>query len=836
MPLLEKPDPATAGTVDDLVERLRLLKIWAGDPSYETIKDRVNAAWTAAGRPAGELTSRSTVANCFVPGRRRLNNDLVLGVVQALNPDEAYVSQWRQALRVIGGEIEAVSQVRVQDTLPADLPEFTGRTGELGRLRVAEPVSVVEGMAGVGKTRLAVHAGHQLVRERAVERVLFVNLRGFHPDPSQPPADPSAVLDGFLRLLGVPSHLIPHGEAALAAAYRDRLAARRTLVVLDDAATAEQVRPLLPATPGCLALITSRRRLDGLSASRLGVDVFTPAEAAGFLTAAADGVPVGPDPRAAARIAGRCGHLPLALSLIAGHIRGTPDWTLTDHADRLDERHRDRRLDSGVELAFDLSYRHLPAGRQRLLRLTALHPGQDIDAYAAAALAGVDLGTARAGLDQLCRDHLLQATAPGRYTFHDLVRDYATSRAHDEDRPAERRDALTRLFDYYLAAAAGAMDTVNPVDKHVAPLGADIPDLSEPDAAVTWLNTERPTLIAMAGYTATHGWPAHTTRLARTIYMYLTSGHQNDGARVHGYAHQAAVIMGDTAAQARALTDQAIMYLHWGEMATGVEQLHRALALYGPDGHPEEQGRILNNLADVEERGGRHDIAIAYQERALALCRKAGDRNGESRALCGLGILEERAGRYESAGAYYQQAVELARQAGSRSGEANMLNGLGGIEMRLGRHDAAERYLGEGLALSRRFGLRVRQAEILDSIAILHVTMGRLDQAADEFGQALHIYEEVGDRDGVAWSLNGLGEVAGRSGRHADAVQRHTAAHAVAAEVNDRTQQARAFAGLGRAHRALGDEGTARDNFEKALQLYAAAGMPEADEIRELLQ
>jgi hypothetical protein len=468
------PDPGQANSVADLVERLRLLKVWAGDPSYETIKDRVNKAWTAASRPAGELTRRSTVAYCFRPGRRRLDTDLVLAVVQALHPDTGYVTQWRQALRMIGGEIEAVSQVRVQDSLPPDLAGFTSRTGELNRLRHAARageavvISAIEGMAGVGKTQLAVHAGHLLHQQRPFDRVLFVNLRGF--DPAQPPADPAAVLDGFLRLLGVPGQQIPHTLDARAAAYRDRLAGTQTLVVLDNAATTEQVRPLLPATPGCLTLVTSRRSLTGLHpATRLTVDVFTPDEALAFLAQAVPDIPVGQDPHAAARIARRCGYLPLALSLVIGHIRDSSGWTLTDHADRLDERHHDRRLDTGVELALNLSYQHLPSQRRRLLRLTALYPGQDLDAYAAAALTDTDLPTAQDLLHHLHRDHLLQQAAPGRYTFHDLIRVYATIRATDEDRPPERRTALTRLFDYYLATTATAMNTLHPGEAHNRP-------------------------------------------------------------------------------------------------------------------------------------------------------------------------------------------------------------------------------------------------------------------------------------------------------------------------------------------------------------------------------
>ncbi|XVV17240.1 hypothetical protein ACQP2X_23535 [Actinoplanes sp. CA-131856] len=498
-PYAELPDPARASGLDGLAEQLRSLKVWAGDPSYATIMERVNAGWAATGRPASELAIRSTVAHCFRPGRRRLNTSLVIAIVEALHPDTGYVAQWRQALRVIGGETRAASQVRVQDSLPRGRAAFTGRTAELdhlGAVLTGGVIATIEGMAGVGKTELALHAAHRADRRAPFDQVLFVDLRGFHHDPAQPPADPAAVLDGFLRLLGVPGHRMPHGLAARVALYRRRLHGSRVLVVLDNAAGADQVRPLVPGTPGSRTLVTSRRHLGLSPAAGLTVGVFTPEEAVAHLTAALPGA----DPHVARRIARGCGYLPLALDLIAGHIRGTPGWTLAEHADRLDERRHDHRLDSGVELALSLSYRDLPEDRQRLMRLLALHPGHDFDAYAAAALTGTDPRAAEAGLAQLHGDHLLQPTGPSRYTFHDLVRAYAVAQARDHDPPGERRTALARMFGHYLATTAAAMNTLEPARARPRPLppGVPVPDLTSPGDAIAWLE--------------------HTTRFARTLF------------------------------------------------------------------------------------------------------------------------------------------------------------------------------------------------------------------------------------------------------------------------------------------------------------------------------
>jgi tetratricopeptide (TPR) repeat protein len=839
------PDPGRARTLDELSEALRSLKIWAGDPSYEWITGRINDAWRAAGRPAGELTKRPTVVDCFKPGRRRLNTDLVIAIVQALHPDVGYVTQWRQALRVIGGETRAAAQVRVQDTLPQDPAGFTGRTAELDQLRQAlrygtvnggaVVISAIEGMAGVGKTRLAIHAGHLLTREKPFDRVLFVNLRGFHPDPAQPPADPAAVLDGFLRLLGVPGQQIPHDPRVRATTYRGLLAGTRTLVVLDNAADADQVRPLLPESPGCLVLVTSRRSLTGLDpATRLAVDVFTADEALEFLTRAAPHVPLGDDPDAAARIAERCGYLPLALGLVAGHMRAKPDWTLTDHADWLDERHHDRRLDTGVELALDLSYQHLPADRRRLLRLLALHPGLDFDAYAAAALADTDLDTAAHHLDHLCGDHLLQQGTPGRYTFHDLVRAYATSRAKDEDPPPERRNVQTRLFDHYLATTAAAMNTLHPAGAHQRPRipapATPAPALTDPDTARAWLDTERPTLVAIAAYTATHGWPAHTTRLSTTLHRYLDGGHHTAALAIHSHARHAAQHTGDPAGQAHALTGLGTAHVQLGRYGPAAEHLQQALHLYRQADDRTGQARTLNNLGNVEARLGHYQPAIDHHRQAQALYRQAHDRTGEAYALTSLGLVETQLGHHQPAIDHHRQALTLFRQAHDRTGEARALNGLGDIAVRLGRYRPAADHLQQALSLFRQLGDRAGEAWTLDSLGVLHHRLGQPAHAIRHYQRALALFREAGERDGEAYALNGLGEAAHAAGRPTDAITHHTRAHTIAADIGDRYQQARAHTGLGHAHHTLNHPAPARRHYEHALALYFDLGVPQADQ------
>ena len=840
------PDPGEAGDLDDLVERLRWLKRWAGDPSYQSITERVNQAWTAAGRSAVELAAKNTVADCFRRGRKRLNADLVLAVVQVLHSDVGYVAQWRQALRVIGGEITAAAQVRVQDVLPPDLAEFTGRSAELGRLcRVlgdGQPsntvtISAIAGMAGVGKTRLAVHLGHVLVRERRVDRVLFVDLRGFHPDPAQPPAEPAAVLDGFLRLLGLSGQAIPHDLSARVAVYRELLASTRTLIVLDNAADTDQVRQLLPRVPGCLALVTSRRRLTGLpSAIDVALDVFTPAEADSYLCRTAPDVPIGADPRARARIARRCGHLPLALGLVVGHLRATPGWTLTDHADRLDERHTDRRLDTDVEHALDVSYQHLSSGQRRLLRLLALHPGHDCDAYAAAALAGTAPSTAAAHLGQLTGDYLLQQPAPDRYMLHDLVRAYAARRASDEDRPPERRAALTRLFDFYQAACAAAMDALHPAEHDlrpaVSPADTPIPELADPVTAGAWLESERPTLVAVAVHAAVHGWPGHTVRLSRILFRHLASGHLSDAVTVHSHASRAARQLSDPTGQAHALTNLGVAHLQLGRYEPASAALTRSLELFARAGDPAGQARTLNNLGIVAKRMGHYRAAADHFQQALTLFRRAGERTNEARALGNLGNLQERLGHYQAATGHLQQALELFRATGDQTGQAHTLHDLGVVDTRLGRYEAATRHLGQALDLFRRVGHRDGHGWALHGLGLLHTHRGEPAIAQQYYEQALAIHRETGNREAQAAALNGLGEVACTAGRATDARAHHTDAHTIAVAIGDRYWQARAHTGLGWTYRILGSDADSREHYRHALRIHTILGTTEADRIR----
>ena len=766
--LAEPPDPGLARCLDELVGSLRALKLWAGDPSFQTITQRVNQRWQASGRPGGELARRGTVVDCFKTGRRRLNADLVIAVVEALHDEAGYLAHWQQALRVCLAETAAAAQVRVLDTLPGDLPTFTGREIEVDRLRrlaVATEgpvVCLLAGMAGIGKTQLAIHAGHRLVADGGFDTVLFVNLRGFHPEPAQPPAEPTAVLDGFLRLLGLSGQEIPHGQAARTIAFRQLLADRRALVILDNAATEEQVRPLLPQSARAVALVTSRRRLAGLCPDlHLDVGLFTADEAEQLLIRSAPRVTTGPDPAAHRRLARRCGYLPLALSLVAGQIAARSGWTITDHADRLDERHRRHRLDSAIELALHLSYQHLPAQEQTLLRRMAAHPGPDLDRHAAAALLDTPAGTAAAHLRRLTGEHLIQQPVAGRYTLHDLVRDYAADRAQDEDRPAERRAAQTRLFDHYLYSAATAMDTLYPAERHrrptLPPRPAAGPRLDDLTSALRWLDAERATLVAVCVHAAREGWPEHAVRLAAILYSYLDNGgHPADALTVHTEAWHAARLLGDAAATANALT----------------------------------------NLGVVSWQLGQYPQAIAHLTQALALAQQAGDGRGEARILGNLGVVHSATGQCEISAAYHKQALARFVQLGDRVGEANTLTNLGSVFTRLSRVEPAVERNREALAIFRDLRHRGGEATALNNLGDGLVILGRWGEAVGYYEEALAIFCELGERYGQTCVLNGLGQALAGHGQRDAAIARLDEALTLATEIDKPEEQARARAAL----------------------------------------
>lgn len=527
---MRMPEPENASRLDDLVTALRLLKAWSHDMSYAAITRAVNDRWQRAGRPRGELTRRSTVAGYFTFGRARLDEDLLVAIVQALHPDADYAERWRGALRAIRGDATTAALVDARGDLP-DAPDgFVGRRAELRRLDAlaAGGTVVIHGMAGVGKTWLALHAAHRLAGGGGPVR-LVADLRGQHPEA--PAACPSAVLGGFLRHLGLRPEQIPHGLPARVATYRALLRDVAALIVLDDAAGEDSVAPLLPDGPRHLVMITSRHRLAGLrGAARLHLHNLDPADSLDLLRHTAGRGRVDADVAGARRITARVGWHPHAVAIVGGHLREHPDWPVADCA-----RPVWLALAGGVRSALAVSCRVLPSAARRVLRLLSLHPGHDVGCPAVAALAGTDVGTVRGDLHTLIDAHLLRQPADGRFALHELVRGYAAELVGVEERASQVSAATARLFDYYRHTAAVAVGRLDPA---LDPAGDPAGDPAPATAAGTgapcddrhvarhtaeawqWLALEHANLLAVTAQAADRGCARTARDLATSLWRY----------------------------------------------------------------------------------------------------------------------------------------------------------------------------------------------------------------------------------------------------------------------------------------------------------------------------
>jgi tetratricopeptide (TPR) repeat protein len=733
--------------------------------------------------------------------------------------------------------------------LPADVSAFTGRALELAELDLLLPaqsdtgpgcaagpvmISAVSGTAGVGKTALAVRWAHR-VQDVFPDGQLYVNLRGYDPDQPLPATD---ALAGFLQALGVPSAGIPLGEANRAARYRSLLAGKRLLVVLDNAAAEEQVRPLLPGSGSVMVLVTSRDALTGLvardGARRLDLDLLPLDEAVALLGALIGGRAEA-DPEATGTLAELCARLPLALRVAAELTVARLDTPLADLVAELDgEEHRLEFLDAGgdpraaVASVFSWSYGHLPADAAWMFRLLGLHPAENWDRYAAAALADVSLAQAGRLLGVLASAHLIQPAPAGRFGLHDLLRAYAAGLAAAHDCDEARRAALTRLFDYYLAACAAAMDWLHPAGRHRRPdppqTRTPLPGFGGRAAARAWLDAELPALVSIAAHTASKGWPRHTTGLGDTLCRYLFGGHFNEGRDICAQALSAARECGDRTAEASMLNALGGCYYYRGDFQRATDHFGQSLALARRVGDRLQESRALCNLATVDDQQGRYQQAANRQRQALAISRELGDRYGETAALLDLGLVCFRQGRYELAASHLQRALALSREINYRYGEAHVLTNLGEACYRQGQHQQAAVHLRDALALSREIGDRVTEVRALTRLGEVCHRQGDHDQALDHHQRALALHGKIGHSEQEAEALNGAGKTMLAAGQPGQARSLHAAALTLTRRNGDRYQQGRALIGLAEVSRQQGQHDQAADYDRQALSLLREIG------------
>jgi DNA-binding SARP family transcriptional activator/Tfp pilus assembly protein PilF len=744
----------------------------------------------------------------------------------------------------------------VPHQLPPMATNFAGRERELEALTCAldQPdtrvgartpvISAISGTAGVGKTALAVQWAHRLA-ERFPDGQLYLNLRGYDPGLPMTAAD---ALARFLRDLGVAAAEVPADEEERSARYRSLLSGRQMLILLDNASEAGQVRPLLPASPGCAAIVTSRDTLAGLvardGARRIDLDVLADADAVNLLRTLV-GDRVNAEPYAAAALVEYCCRLPLALRVAAELAAARPTASLASLASELaDQQQRLDLLDAGgdpstaVRAVFSGSIRNLDDGAARAFRLLGLHPGPEVDAYAVAALIAASLKQARQLLNQLLRAHLIQAARPGRYAMHDLLRDYARERAATED-GREAQLALTRLFDYYLSATVAATETLYPAEQHQSGLpaaAAITPFLAQPAAARTWLAAELPCLAAVTVHAAAAGWPRHAMGFSAALFRYLDAGgHGAEAVTIHDQASRAARIVGDLAAEARGMTSLGITRLAQGCYQDAARHLEQALPLSRRAGDRDGEARALANLGSAALWQGRYSQAADSYRIALGLYRETGNGTGEAIALNNLGIAELRLGSYEQAGDHLHQALNLARDIGDQAGEAYGLLSLAEVSVQLGSHEQAGGYLRQALNLCREICDLVGEAHALANLGELDLRQGHVQQAASHLEKALKLSRDIGERSVEGAALNSLGEVSLASGDYQQARIHHTGALALASDTGHKREMARAHAGLAHAHHAGRDLDQARYHWQRALVLYTEMSSPEAEQVRDRL-
>jgi tetratricopeptide (TPR) repeat protein/DNA-binding SARP family transcriptional activator len=716
-------------------------------------------------------------------------------------------------------------------SLRADIPTFTGRDDELhalldtvlaalggphqgsgdgnssdadgndadGRVR-AIAIHTVDGMPGVGKTAFGVHAAHRL-SGRFPDGNIFLDLRGH--TPGQRPLAPGAALESLLRAAGVDPKMIPSALEDRARLWRDRLAGKKVLLVLDDAADHDQVRPLLPGTAGNLVLITSRHRLAALDGvTSLTLTVLPPDQAIELLVRLAGRSPGSDEQTGIASIVDCCGCLPLAITLAGAQLRSHPAWSTTYLADLLAVEHdRLEHLEVGdrsVRAAFDMSFRHRSAAQQRLFRLLGVHPGPEIDAFAAAALTGDSLGEARRGLAGLHADHLVEETAPGRYRLHDLLRVYARTLATDLA-VDDGRDALDRVLTYYQHTVQTA-NTHLPAF-HTVPLPpittapAQTPHLDDLSAAREWLAAELPTLTACVHHAAASSNQQPAIHLATALHPFLRlSGYTDQALDIHQTALTAARDLNDHAGQATALTHLGIMQRLRDEYAA-TDCLTRALALYGTLGDRLGQANALTDLGRVQYQRGDYAVATDSHTRALDLYVAVGDRLGQVTAVTHLGIVQRLRGEYAAATGSLTRALDLLTALGDPLGQATALTHLGIMQRLRGEYAAATGSLTRALDLLTALGDPLGQATALTHLGIVQRLRGEYAAATGSLTRALGMFTAVGDTGGEAETLNNLGDLALDYPEAGDPHTYFSRALTIAQDIGAAHRQAHALAG-----------------------------------------
>jgi DNA-binding SARP family transcriptional activator/tetratricopeptide (TPR) repeat protein len=716
-------------------------------------------------------------------------------------------------------------------TIPPQAGGFTGRLAELDGLREGGTVQLITGMPGIGKTALAIQAAHAMA-ERFPDARLFLSLSAH--DAQHPPLDPAEALHHLLRMLGIPASRIPREASGRSALWKAELARRRMIAILDDAASLEQVRPLLPVSGPGRVLITSRSRMDGLGqVPVVQLDVLEPADAVRlFITvsggAAADGT-AGPE-----QIARLCGRLPLAIQLAARRLRGTPGMQLGELAAELSAG--SAGLPDGgpfareIMAAFDMSYLALPGRTQWFFRVLGLHPGREITEHSAAALAGASLSEAGADLDVLIGRNLLEAA--GRcFSFHDLTRWYAGQRAMRDDPEHDRRVALGRLLDYYLQAANrcnGLLypDRWQPAPPTAAPVVA-VPVLATAASAMEWMEREWLSAVHAVRYAASHERNEQCSALAGYLAGYMNAtGRWKPAAEAHALALRACQDLDDRPGIARASIEMGWVLGQSGDLPGAFRHAEHAAGIFRSLGDSSGQARALDYLGTLHRYAARYRESLAYHREASELYRAGDDQRGLADTLNHIAISCYHLGRYHDVLEGADAAMLIYRRLGDRRGEAGTLNNLGTMQRILGYHRDAMSSYQDSLAIFEDIGGEQHQAKIHENIGCTYHYKHDYQRALASYRRALAMFREIGDLPGECSALNEIGVAMNDLDDHGDALAHHRQASAIAADLGDLYEQVIALKGTGDALCGLDRREEAASQYQQALLLAREISEP----------